>query len=210
MASINVTRRPLVVLDLPRRISNVISFATTVAADLKGNAALPSPTPTWATFEADIAALQSAEAAALTRAKGAAQERNVKLVVVKGDLELLAAYVQSVADTNLTTAQALIESAGFGVKKVPDRTKQDLAVRAGRVAGSVILTAKAVAHRASYEWEYSADQKTWMMLPPTLQSKTSLSGLTPGSTYYFQIRTVTRLGQSDWGTPVPYTVPLPA
>ncbi len=42
--------------------------------------------------------------------------------------------------------------------------------------GSVKLIAKAVATRASYEWQYSIDQKTWTNAPSTLQAKTVISG----------------------------------
>jgi hypothetical protein len=44
------------------------------------------------------------------------------------------------------------------------------------VPGSVKLLAKAVAQRASYEWQYSIDQKTWTNMPAPLQAKTAIAG----------------------------------
>jgi hypothetical protein len=62
----------------------------------------------------------------------------------------------------------------------------------------VRLTAKAAAHRASYEWQYSTDQKAWTVLPVTLQAKTDVVGLTVGTTYYFRVRPVTLTGEGNW------------
>ena len=66
--------------------------------------------------------------------------------------------------------------------------KPALAVKQGSVSGTVTLAANAAAKRAAYGWQYSTDQKTWTSLPPTLQSKTGLSGLTVGTTYYFRVQ----------------------
>jgi hypothetical protein len=60
---------------------------------------------------------------------------------------------------------------------------------------SVKLIAKAVALRASYEWQYSTDQKTWTNAPATLQAKTVITGLTSGTTVYFRVRGVTKTGE---------------
>ena len=66
------------------------------------------------------------------------------------------------------------------------------------VPGSVKLTAKAVADRASYEWQYSTDQKTWTNAPASLQAKTVITGLTSGTSYYFRFRGVTKAGEGAY------------
>ena len=60
------------------------------------------------------------------------------------------------------------------------------------------LVAKPAGHRASYEWQVSTDQKTWTLLPVTLQSKTLVSALTAGTLYYFRVRPVTKTGEGNW------------
>jgi hypothetical protein len=44
------------------------------------------------------------------------------------------------------------------------------------------------------------------MLPPTLQAKTSVAGLMPGSTAEFKYRAVTRTGAEDWSPAVSLTI----
>ena len=207
--------RALAVLKMSPRVKTLITFAQSVASAMTGNASFPSPVPTLASFEADIAALVTAETAALARAKGAAQDRNAKLAVVKGDLEKLKSHVQGVADAaNPTDAASIILSAGMAVRKVTLHAKAALAVRQGSVrplvpavSGTVSLTAKSAAPKAAYNWQYSIDQKTWTSLPQTLKAKTGVSGLTAGTIYFFRSQALTpKGGEGDWGQVVSFLV----
>jgi hypothetical protein len=190
--------RSIAVLKLSPRVKNVISYAQSVAAAMTNNAYFPSPNPTLATFEADIAALATAEAAVLARTKGAAEMRNTKLEVVRGDLEKLKTYVQGIADAaNPANAEAIIQSAGMGVRKITLHNKAEISAKQGSVSGSVNLAAKAPAKRAAYAWQYSLDQKTWTSIPPTLQAKTGVSGLAVGTTYYFRVQVLTMTGEAN-------------
>jgi hypothetical protein len=67
----------------------------------------------------------------------------------------------------------------------------------------VKLVAPAAAHRASYEWETSADGgKTWQDVLPTLQAaQTRVSGLQPGTSDAFRYRSITKAGVSDRSQP---------
>jgi hypothetical protein len=194
--------RSIAVLKLSPRIKNVIAFAQSVATSMTGNTSFPSPIPTLAIFEADVAALNAAESAVLARTKGAVETRNAKLAIVRSDLEKLKTYVQGVADAaNPSNAEAIIQSAGMDLRKVTFRDKATLAVKQGSVSGTVKLAAKAVAKRAAYDWQYSTDQKTWTSLPQTLQAKTGVSALTSGTTYYFRFQALTMTGMEDWSQP---------
>jgi hypothetical protein len=191
--------RSIAVLKLSPRIKNVITFAQSLATSMTGNASFPSPNPTLATLQANITALSNAETAVLARTKGAVQDRNAKLATLKTDLETLKAYVQGVADAaNPTSAASIVESAGMTVRKITLHDKPALGVKQGSVSGTVNLAAKAPAHRASYAWQYSTDQKTWTSAPQTLQAKTGVSGLTAGTTYYFRVQVLTMTGEGDW------------
>jgi hypothetical protein len=186
---------PVVVLKLSPRIKNVISYAQNIATAMTGNPHFPSPTPTLATFQADVAALNTAETAVLSRTKGAVETRNAKLAVVRTDLQNLKVYVQSVAAAaSPTDADAIIQSAGMATRKVTLNAKAALAVKQGSVSGTVTISAKAAGKKAAYTWQYSTDQKTWTTLPETLSAKTGVSGLTSATTYYFRVQSVTPKG----------------
>jgi len=190
-----IATHPLVSLKLPTRIKNFIAFAQSVATAMTDNTSFPTPTPTMATFAADVAALNTAETAVLARTKGAAETRNAKLAVVRADLENLKTYVQTVAGSVAPElASALIQSAGMTSRKVTPHSKPALAAKNGSVSGTVNLTAKAAARTAAYEWAYSTDQKTWTALPITLEAKTGVTGLAAGTTYYFRVQPLTREG----------------
>jgi len=189
---------PIAALRLSKRVKNVIVFAKSVATAMTDNAYLPSPNPPLATFNADIAGLDTSETAVLARTKGAAEARNVKLATVHADLQSERAYVQQIANANPGNAEAIIQSAGMFVRTVTLHPKSELSAQQGSVSGTVHLIAKAAAHRASYEWQYSTDQKTWTVLPVTLQAKTDVGGLTVGTTYYFRVRPVTLTGEGNW------------
>src|SRR5580704_3932372 len=185
--------KAIAVLKVSNKVKNLITFAQSVATSMSASTtSFPSPNPTLANFKTDIDALVSAETAVLARTKGAVETRNAKLAVVKGDLENLKTYGQAVADAaNPSNAAAMIESAGLTIRKVTLHDKAALSVKQGSVSGTVVLTSKAAGKRAAYGWQYSTDQKTWTSLPPTIQAKTGVSGLTVGTLYYFRVQPLT-------------------
>ena len=198
MAATPIVKRTTAVLKMPARKPLVGAYVTSIINAMTGNTLLPSPTPPLATLSADLAAFEASEATALTRVKGAAVTRNEKYLVLHGDLEHEMAYVQSVADANPANAQSIIESSGFAVRKTTSHPKTALKATAGPVPGAVKVVAKAVAPRASYEWQFSTDQKTWTNAPTTLQAKIAITGLTSGTVYYFRFRAVTKVGEGAW------------
>jgi hypothetical protein len=200
--------KALAVLKLSNKVKTLITYAQSVATAMSANTtAFAAPTPTLATFQADIAALVTAETAVVARTKGAVEIRDAKLAVVKGDLENLRTYVQGVSDAaNPTNAAAIIESAGMTLRKVTLHNKAQLAIKQGTVSGTVVLTAKAAGKRAAYDWQYSTDQKTWTAPAPTLQAKTDVSGLTAGTLYYFRVQPLLRTGEQNWSEIVSFMV----
>jgi hypothetical protein len=51
------------------------------------------------------------------------------------------------------------------------------------------VIAASAGHRASYDWQYSADGgKTWVMLTSTLKASTTITGLAPGAVVEFKYR----------------------
>ncbi len=206
--STNKSHRSLAVLDLPKRINFLITYASGVVTGMTGNPSFPTPSPALATVTAAIADLQTAETAALARTKGAAATRNAKRAALVTLLQSLRMYVQSIADqsASVENAPAIIQSAGIGVKKTPARRPRVFAALAGANSGTVKLVAPSAGQRASYDWQSSPDGKTWTDLGTTLQAKTTLTGQTAGAVLQLRYRPVTKAGAGDWSTPVTITV----
>lgn len=77
------------------------------------------------------------------------------------------------------------------------------AAKPGAVSGVAVIVAPSAGARSSYEWQYSPDGgKTWVTAPPTVQAKTSVSGLATGTSVEFKYRAVTKDGAGDWSAPV--------
>ena len=195
-----------VVLGLPKRNKDLITFCKAVLAALTNNPHFPAPNPTLAVFSADIDAYDQAETAAAGKLPGAPSQRNAKRAKVVQDLRHLREYVQGVAENAPADAISVVESAGFRVKKPGARHKQALEAKDGVTTGSVDLVAKAVAALATYFWQYSLDGKTWTSCPETMKALTTISGLTVGQTYSFRFRTLTRAGASDFTQVVTHVV----
>ena len=170
---------------------------------MTGNKAFPSPTPPLPTVSASIDALISAQNAAATRVGGAVTARNVAKNVLTIQLKQLGAYVQSVADGDAENSATIIEGARISVRKVPVRPVRAFNAAQGPTTGTAKLVAHSASGRAAYEWEYSTDGgKTWVAAPPSLQAKTTVTGLPAGTSVQFRYRSVTRTGATDWSTPV--------
>jgi hypothetical protein len=193
------THRTVAVLKLPTRVTDFVKFAQAVLAAMTGNTHFPNPSPTLAAVTALITALANAETATQTRAKGTVPARNAARAALLTALHQLKAYVQQVADADPDNAAAIIVSSGLSVQKTTARDKQAFTAKPGTISGSVDVVAKAVAHRAAYEWEWSADGgKTWTTAPATLGARTTVTGLPVGTSCTFRFRPLTKTGEGDW------------
>jgi len=197
------THRVSATLNLPAKVPALITYAEGIVTNMTGNASFPNPSPALTIISAAITALQAAETATLARTKGAATTRNERRTDLVALLQQLRTSVQTTADGNAANAPSIIQSAGMAVRKTPARKPRVFSLKAGAVSGTVKIVAPAAARRASYEWQYSVDGgKTWTALPGTLQAKTSVSGLTAGSTVEVKYQALTRTGEGNWSAPI--------
>jgi hypothetical protein len=196
--------RSIASLKLPEVISLLITYVQGILRAMTGNVTFPSPNPPLATIGSAVSDLQVAETAAVTtRAKGTIATRNEKRAALVALLELLRAYVQSVADATPENAPSIIESAGLALRKTPVHAPRVFAAKAATISGSVTLIAPTAGHRAAYLWQYSTDAgKTWLDVSPTLQAKATVTGLPSGTTVQFRYRSVIKGGASDWSAPL--------
>jgi hypothetical protein len=209
MSSANYTntRHTFVILKLPPSVPALITHATGIVTRMTGNPSFPNPTPSLAVLTAAIENLKVAEAAALARTKGAVATRNDKRTALVLLLRQLRGHVQTVADASAENGAAVIASAGLAVRKAPAHRARAFVAKPGAVSGSAKLVATTAARRASYEWQYSTDGgKTWQLAPVTLQAKTVVTGLQPGSSVTFRYRSVTKTGEADWSQAITLVV----
>jgi hypothetical protein len=202
MSATKSVHRSLVSLDLPKKVPALISYANSVVTAMTGNTSLPTPAPTLAAVTAAITALQTAQSAAIARTKGAVVARNDKQAALVALLQELKAYIQKTADADTDNGSAIIQSAGVSVRKTPVRKPRVFSAVQGAVSGAAKLVTASAGPRASYEWQYSVDGKTWVPALATLQAKTTVTGLTSGATVEFRYLAVTKTGQGDWSAPV--------
>ena len=199
--------RSIVVLKLPTRIQALITYGTGIVKAMTGNPSFPTVAPLLAAISAAIADLQTAETAALARTKGATVMRDEKKTALVQLLQQLKGQIQTTADANVENGASIITSAGVAVKKTVVRSPRVFGAKPGAVTGTAKLVAASAGHRASYEWEYSTDGgKTWVTAPATLQAKTTVAGLTVGTSVQFRCRAVTKTGEGNWTQPVSLTV----
>jgi hypothetical protein len=206
----NATKPPhraIAILSLPPAVPKLITCALGIVTRMTNNPSFASPIPTLAAVQAAIDDLEEAEVIALMRTRGAAAARDAKRAVLVSLLEPLRAYVQTIADANPENGPAIIESAGFTLRKIPVMPPRGFKVERGAVSGTVKLVVPATARRAAYDWQYSVDGgKTWLEIVSTLQSRTEVTGLTPLTTTQFRYRTLTKTGRSDWSQPASIVV----
>ena len=195
--------RSVAVLKLPGPIALLIVYVQGILKAMTGNPTFPTPNPPLTAVSGAANDLQVAETAARTRATGTSATRNEKRAALVTLLEVLKAYVQSVADATPENAISIIESSGLALRKTTVRAPRVFAAKATTLSGSVKLTAPLAGRRAAYRWQYSTDGgKTWVDASETLQAKTTLTGLSAGTTVQFRYRSVIKGGASDWSAPL--------
>jgi hypothetical protein len=193
------TKTYYITLSLPQVVALLIVYGRHVVQCMTNNPSFPSPNPALATVSKDLDDLETSEANVHARTKGAAAVREVKRKTVVEDLTSLKQYAQTTANQNPENAIAIIESAGMSLKKASAHHKPALQALMGLLAGEVLLRARAAGRSAAYEWQYSADGgKTWVALPLTNGAKTSVQGLSVGTTYLFRFRATVKNTIGDW------------
>ncbi len=197
--------RPVVVMDIPTRIADKVLYTPKIITAFTGNPWLGTPSPTILVVQGHQDTLVDKQAIASTRVIGSAADRDVAWNVILLDLYAWKAYVQLIADGDLVNAITIILSAGFQVRHAPLNEKRILAVKAGTAPNSAILIAKAVAKRASYDWEWSLDGQVWTRFgSSTPIAKTVMTGMKPATIHFFRYRGNTTKQEGSWCDPVAF------
>ena len=196
--------RPKAVADAPRPNPALLAFVLNVVQKMTNNPNFPNP----GTVVTDLSAAASALGIAITN-KGTTKEvANALMSARQNVLDKVGHakdFVNGAAEkAPADQAKAIIESAGFRIRKVGVRMVLPLEVKDGALSGTAALVAHAAGKDAVYFFQVSTDQKNWTALPSVMKCKTTASGLTVGTTYYFRVQAQTRKGFGEWSGIVPF------
>jgi hypothetical protein len=188
--------RYLVALNLSRVTAVYVKQCEAIVTKMAANSKWQGALLTQAT--AHVADLAEAQTATHKGSPKDTATRNDALGLVRSDMRQLKAMVQASADADPLNAQTIIESSGMSWVKRVIPPKPPLAVKHAKVPGASNLYAKKVKGALIYQWQMSADQKSWSDLPWSKKASTSVTGLTPATIYYFRFRVLSADGTSDW------------
>jgi hypothetical protein len=194
-------KRVNVALNFPTQISAVIVYAKAIYKAMLNNAYFTGSAAKLALLSTDTGALDAKETGCNTvPPTNSVEERNAALEKVKSDIRSLSTDVQQAADADPSNAEIIITSSAMSVKKNGYHGKQQNTAKDGPEEGTVILTAEG---SGPHEWRESTDGVIWILLTASRTSKTSITGLTPGTVYFFQNRRILANSEiSEWSQSV--------
>ena len=188
----------------------LLQAATAIYTGTNGNPDFPNPTVDLAVLKAHIDNFSSAITASLDGGKKAIAERNRLAEVLIKALRLLGKYVEIASKDDMKT----FLSSGFQAKSIVGGRSKAMSqfirsINPGPLSGQVEVTIAAVPGAHAYETRWAVagtggtspavwtSQATGKTRPPVL-----ITGLTPGTNYVFQVRSLTGTIYSEWSDSV--------
>ena len=195
-------------LNLRQPVPEKIQTGRQIVAAMTNNPNFASPHPPLADITLPLSTLDDAYNAhqiAKTDARTKASAADDAEIQVDRLLRKLAAYVESIADTDET----IIASAGMQTKA--SRTTpsivvapQALSATAGDHEGEIDLSWRKVDNAKSYIIQTSPDPpsaESWSHADTTTVASKTIQNLTSGKKYWFRVAAIGSLGQSGWSEP---------
>jgi Fibronectin type III domain len=202
-----------------KTLKALLSFAGTSDGDmiqqllaaysgLNGNSKFPTPPVDLATYKSGIDTFSPLVTDAADGGKKAITAKNKQRGIMGKQYTQLGHYVEAASNDD----PAIFATSGF-VPAPPKAPPQPLPpasidwIDRGPVTGSVVVKPKSVPKALSYSVEYAVVTTpgtlpaTWTTLALPGSKAVTISNLTPGATYAFQIRALGRLGYTDWSAP---------
>jgi hypothetical protein len=200
---------PTAVAKLPRNPSQLATRADAIATAMDDDTvSFPTKAPEATQTHTDVASFRSAIQAAQNRGVGAVEARNVQDNAVKHDVKLMVNVIQGMANKlPHDAAVQFITSKLLTVSQVGKRhPKAPLTITQGAVSGSVKVSILSLGRPATYYVEVSLDQKTWTSQPDVQRTTLTITGLTPGQTYYFRFHALVKETPMGYCPVVPFLV----
>ena len=189
---------------------DVATQAVAVVDGMTDNPKLTNPPIKPADLKAQVETYASLIAAAADGSKKVITERNKQRAVVVKMLRQLGHWVEA----NCNDDPAILKFSGYQQRAAPVRTlpqpldgPPSFKVENGPNGGQVIMRGKPVSKAVSYTARYAPmdpDGKpgSWTEVPAAGTRSITVTGLTPGANYAFQMRALGRAGYTDWSDSV--------
>jgi hypothetical protein len=176
-----------------------------------GNPPLPA-------FQGLIQSTLAAHQAVRLRTVGAKELRDVQVNLLWSAMETERSVIQAIADANPSRAASIITNGGLLLYGINVQAKALLTVKPSRQSGALDCSAnvgllvgageKNPHQNRFFNWGYTIDgSKSFIALPSTSKSKTTLVGLTPLTLVGVRVSLTNGSGPGPW-SPVVYSVVL--
>lgn len=192
--------------------ADLIQQLLTVHKGMDGNPAFSKPPVDMAVFKSGIDTLAVLVTDAADGGKKAIAAKNKQREVMIRHVALLGHYVEAASNDDPAT----FSTSGFvaaSTQRVPAQPLPSASIEwidRGPVTGSLVVKVKGLPKAQSYDLHYGVVANpgtlpaSWTTLALPGSKKVTISNLTPGANYAFQVRAFGRLGYTDWSDPTTF------
>ena len=179
---------------------------------LNGNSKFPTPPVDLTTFKSGIDTFSTLVTDAADGGKKAKTAKNKQRGVMAKQYAQLGHYVEAASNDD----PAIFITSGFvlaSIQRVPPQPLPPASIEwidRGPLAGEVVVKVKTLPKALSYDVHYGVVTNpgtlpaSWTTLNLPGSKKVTISNLTPGANYAFQVRALGRLGYTDWSDPMTF------
>jgi hypothetical protein len=179
---------------------------------LNGNSKFPTPPVDMTTFKSGIDLFNTLVTDAEDGGKRAKSAKNKQREAMTKQVTLLGHYVETASEDDLAT----FNTSGFVAAPTSRTPPQPLPpasfewIDRGPITGQVVVKIKGLPKAFSYDLQYAlvasvgTPPSPWTSLTLPGSKKVTISNLTPGGKYEFQVRALGRLGYTDWSDPMTF------
>jgi len=192
--------------------ADFVTQLQTVYKDMNGNSNFSNPPVDMTAFKSGIDTLAVLVTDAADGGKKAIAAKNKQRAVMVKQVTLLGHFVEAASNDD----PAVFSTSGFVMgptQRVPPQPLPAASLEwidRGPVTGAVDVKVKGLPKALSYNLQYGVVANpgtlptSWTTLTLPGSKKLTISNLTPGATYAFQVRALGRLGYTDWSNPITF------
>ncbi len=192
--------------------TDFLNHLQTVYKDMNGNPNFSNPPVDMTTFKSGIDTFAVLVTDASDGGKKAIAAKNKQRALMIKQVTLLGHYVEAAANDD----PAIFSTSGFvlaPIQRVPPQPLPPASIDwidRSSVSGAVDVKVKGLPKALSYNLQYGVVTNpgtlptSWTTLTLPGSKKLTISNLTPGATYAFQVRALGRLGYTNWSDPITF------